>query len=187
MRRWVVGVALVATGCGASGASAEGEMAAATFLVEASAGGVVVAGNDRFANTGDENRLDVIVPGEGATVLAIHPSTPVPEPFAFVRDPLRAGGVETVLASADTIVAVVLPLIDRTPGGRVLVGSLIALDGRGEVVGTDYDDVSDQAIAALVRWGSEQGLTPLESLHLAVRGLGGDDDERAQEAAAFLE
>jgi hypothetical protein len=183
---WFFVVAVLATGCGSATLTAEGELAAATFLVEAPAAGVVVVGNDRFADTGDENRLDVLVPGGDATVVSLYPSTPVPEPFAFVRDPLRAGGVDSMLGSAETVVAVVFPLIDRTPGGRALVGSLVALDGGGEVIDTDWDDASDEAVASLVRWGREQGLAPLETLHLAVRGLGGDDSGRAQEAAAFL-
>ncbi|MEX0756979.1 MAG: hypothetical protein WD532_06680 [Acidimicrobiia bacterium] len=53
-------------------------------------------------------------------------------------------------------------------------------------MGTDWGDDSDAAVAALVAWGAEQGMSALQTIELAARGLGGDDSTDAQTAADFL-
>lgn len=179
-------VALALGACG-GGLAAEGEIAAATFLVDVDAADLEVVGRDRLAaGSGDEDRLDVLRPTPDAEIRSLYRSTPMPNPFEFVRDPLSAGGVDVFLESADRIVAVVYPLIDSTPGGRVLAATLVALDSEGEVVATDWDDDSDAAVAALVDWGAAQGFDVLETLELAFRGLGGDESVPAQTAADFF-
>lgn len=185
MKRFVI-LAVAVAACGGGSGAAEGAIAASTFLVSVDADGLEVAGRDRLAGGGDEARLDVLAPDATAEIVSLYPSTPVPEPFEFVRDPLSSGGIETLLASADTVVAVIYPLIDRTPDGRVLTGSLIAVGADGTVVGTDWGDDSDAAVAALVAWGSEQGMSAFQSIELAARGLGGDDSSDSQTAADFL-
>ncbi|MEX2279022.1 MAG: hypothetical protein WEA76_02930 [Acidimicrobiia bacterium] len=185
MKRLVV-LAVAVAACGGGSGAAEAAIAASTFLVAVDADGLEVAGRDRLAGGGDEARLDVLAPDATAEIVSLYPSAPVPEPFEFVRDPLSSGGIGTFLASADRVVAVVFPLIDVTPDGRVLSGSLIALGGDGTVVGTDWGDDSDAAVAALVAWGSNQGMSALQTIELAARGLGGDDSSAAQTAADFL-
>lgn len=178
--------ALVLAACG-GGLAAEGEIAAATFLVDVPVEGLEVVGRDRLAaGAGDEDRLDVLRPSTDAEIRSLYQSAPVPEPFEFVRDPLAAGGIDVFLQSADRIIAVVYPLIDPTPGGRVLAASLVALDTEGRVVGADWDEDSTAAVAALVDWGAPQGFDALETLELAFRGLGGDESVPAQTAADFL-
>lgn len=188
MRRrgtWLVLLLLVA--CGRGGTGVEAEVAATTFLVTMPADQLEVVGRDRLAvGAGDEDRLEVIRAPAGADLISIYPATPVPEPFEFVRNPLAAGAVETVLASADRVVAVLYPLIDSTPGGRVLAGSLVALGPDGRVVGTDWNDAGTAAIAALVDWGNDRNMDAAAALQLAVAGLGGDDSPAAAEAADFL-
>jgi hypothetical protein len=85
-------------------------------------------------------------------------------------------------------VAVVYPLIDRTPGGRVLAASLIGIGAGGNLSHTDWDEESTQRVADLLAWGADRGLDPLRTLELAVRGLGGGEDapEGSDEAANFL-
>lgn len=170
MKRLLV-AALALAACGGGDLAAEGGIAAATFLVEGAATDFEVVGVDRAAGRGDENRLDVVRPTVTARRIDLYPSAPVPEPFEFVRDPLAAGGIDRMLVSAERVVAVVHPLIDRTPNGRVLTGSLVAIGADGTVVGTDWDDGSDAAVRELVAWGRENGWDPLTTLELAAAGL----------------
>ena len=172
--------------CGSSGEAAEAELAAATFLVEVASDDLEVVDRDRLANTGEENRLDVLRPGGAMEIVTIHSGTPVPEPFEFVRDPLSSGGIDPVLAESERLIAVIFPLIDPTPGGRVLTGSLIGFGPGGNLVHTDWDDGSFEAVGELLAWGADQGLGPLQTLELAARGLGGSTDPDATTAATFL-
>jgi hypothetical protein len=90
-------MAVVATvaACGGGTNAAESEMAAATFLVDFVADDLVLAGRDRLAGTGEENRLDVLRPAGEFEIVPIHAGTPVPDPFEFVRDPLAPGGIDS--------------------------------------------------------------------------------------------
>lgn len=186
MRRLVLPAVLLVACGGSTGVSAEAELAAATFLVEVPSAQLAQVGRDRLAGTGDENRLDVLRPEDEMRIVPIHPGTPVPDPFEFVRDPLGPGSVQPVLDGSDRVIAVVYPLIDRTPGGRVLSGSLVALGRGGNLVHTDWEQESFDAVAALFAWGADQGLDPLASLEQAVRGLGGATDPTAVTAADFF-
>ena len=187
MKRWVpLCVLVLATACGGPGA-AQGELSAATFLVEFGANEVEVVGRDRLVNSGTEDRIDVLRPGGDMTIVPIHPNTPLPEPFEFVRDPLSAGPVDPLLDDAERLIAVINPLVDRTPGGRVLAGSLITFSPGGNLVHSDWDDDDRTRLADLLAWGAEEGLDPLATIELAVRGLGGEDGSRAQTAASYFE
>ena len=172
--------------CGSGGGAAEAELAASTFLVEFATADLEVVGRDRLADTGEENRLDVLRPGGTMEIVPIHSGTPIPDPFEFVRDPLSSGGIDSVLSETESVIAVLFPLIDPTPGGRVLTGSLIGFGSGGNLVYTDWDDGSFEAVSELLAWGAEQGLEPLETLELAVRGLGGSTIADATTAANFL-
>lgn len=184
----LVVLALAVAGCGGGTSAVADEVAAATFLVDMPASGLVSVERDRPASSsGAENRLDVIRP-EDFDRLVVYASTPIPEPFEFVRDPLSAGGLDAFLAGVDRVLAVVYPLIEPTPGGRVLSGVLIGLDRSGRVVRTDWNDDGDARITALLEWGHGRGLTVLDTLELAVWGLGGlEPSPEADEAAGFLQ
>jgi hypothetical protein len=185
--RAVTALALLLAACTGGTTAVEGEMAAATFVAAMDASDLESVGRDRqSAAAGAEDRLDVLRPPASAEIVQIYPSSPIPDPFEFVRNPLSAGGVTAFLESADRIVAVLHPLIDTTPGGRVLAGSLVGLGADGTVVGTDWDDEGDAAVAALVAWGAGRGHDPLTVIELAVRGLGGSDDADAITAADFV-
>ena len=187
MRRLLVLAPLaLVTACGGPGA-AQGELAAATFLVEVPAADVEIVGGDRLVNSGTEDRLDVLRPGGEMTIVPIHPDTPIPEPFEFVRDPLSSGPVLPLLEGAERVIAVINPLIDRTPGGRVLTGSILAFGPGGNLVGADWDEADRVRLAELLAWGSERGLDPLLAIEFAVRGLGGSGGEDAAAAASFFE
>lgn len=188
MKSAAVLMAVIVTACGGTSA-VEGELAAATFLVEAQSADVEVVGNDRIAAAGGtEERLEVVRPSRSMTIVSIHSGTPVPEPFEFVRDPLATGGVTPVLEGSERVIAVLHPLVDPTPGGRVLAGSLIAFGPGGNLVHTDWDDEEASRVSDLLAWGADRGLDPLESLELAVRGLGavGEIPAEANEAADFF-
>lgn len=172
--------------CGSGALHAEAELAASTFLVEVAAADLEVAGRDRLAGTGEENRLDILRPGGDFEIVTIHSGTPIPEPFEFVRDPLSSGAIDPVLAESARLIAVVFPLIDPTPGGRVLSGSLIGFGPGGNLVYTDWDDGSFEAVSELLVWAADEGIDPLAALELAVRGLGGSTDPAATTAATFL-
>lgn len=179
-------VASVLVACGSSGGAAEAELAASTFLVEVASADLAVVDRDRLAGTGEENRLDVLRPGGSMEIVTIHSGTPVPEPFEFVRDPLSSGGIDPVLAESERLIVVIVPLIDSTPGGRVLSGSLIGFGPGGNLVHTDWDDGSYEGVSNLLAWGADQGIDPLGALELAVLGLGGSTDPNATTAATFL-
>lgn len=187
MRRTVplLAFALVVA-CGGSGA-AQGELSAATFLVDVAADEVEIIGRDRLVNSGTEDRLDVLRPGGAMTIVPIHPNTPVPEPFEFVRDPVSAGPVDPLLDDAERVIAVINPLVDRTPGGRVLAGSIMTFGPGGNLLHVDWDDDDRTRLADLLAWGGERGLDPLATLELAIRGLGGSDGSEAQTAASYFE
>ncbi len=180
-------VALVVGACGGGSSGVELEVAAATFIASAPADQVEVVARDRLAvGAGDEDRLDVLRMPASADLIVVYPSSSVPEPFEFLRNPLLSGGVTPVLESADQIVAVVYPLLDVSPGGRSLSGVLIAIGPDGAVVGTDWDNKGDAAVADLVAWGAERGIDAPGALRLAVAGLTGDDSPDARTAADFL-
>lgn len=174
------------SGCGSRTLQAEAELAAATFLVEVSSDDVTVVDRDRLAGTGQENRLDVVRPGGTMEIVTIHSGTPVPEPFEFVRDPLGSRSLELVLEESERVIVVIFPLIEPTPGGRVLSGSLIGFGPGGNLLLTDWDEESSEAVGALLAWGAGEGRDPLATLELAVRGLGGSSDPAAAAAADFL-
>lgn len=182
----LLSVVSVLAACSSGSGAAEAELGASTFLVEVAAADLEVVGRDRLANTGEENRLDVLRPGGSMEIVTIHSGTPVPDPFEFVRDPLSSGGIDPVLAGSERLIAVLFPLIDTTPGGRVLTGSLIGFGPGGNLAHTDWDDGSFEAVSELLAWGAEQGFEPLGTLELAVRGLGGSTDPNAATAADFL-
>ncbi len=187
MIRRALPIGLLVAACGGGATLFEGEMAAATFVVVMSPFEVTVTGSDRFAvGAGDEDRLDVLQLAESASIRPIYAATPTPEPFEFVRDPLAAGPIAPVLASADQLVAVLYPLVDPTPGGRVLSGALIALGGDGALLGTDWGEVADARMTELLAWAADRGIEPGRAVELAVRGLGGDDSSDAREAASFI-
>jgi hypothetical protein len=154
--------------------------------VDVLAEGVEIVGQDRLVNSGTEDRLDVLRPVGDMTIVPIYSNTPVPEPFEFVRDPLSAGPVLPLLDDAERVVAVIYPLVDRTPGGRVLAGSVITFGSGGSLVHVDWDDDDRIRLADLLAWGAERGLDPLATVELAVRGLGGDDGSEAQTAASYF-
>lgn len=187
MRRMLLLSVLVLVAACAGPGAAQGELSATTFLVDFGANEVEVVGRDRLENSGTEDRLDVLRPGGGMTIVPIHPTTPVPEPFEFVRDPLSAGPVEPLLDDAERVIAVINPLVDRTPGGRVLAGSIVTFGPGGNLLHVDWDDDDRTRLADLLAWGTEKGLDPLATIELAVRGLGGDDGSEAQVAASYFE
>jgi hypothetical protein len=165
---------------------AEGELSAATFLVGVAADDIEVVGADRLVNSGTEDRIDVLRPGGDMTIVPIHSNTPVPEPFEFVRDPLSAGPVVPLLDDAEQVIAVIYPLVDRTPGGRVLAGSIITFGPGGTLLHADWGEDDRTRLVDLIAWGAERGLDPLAAVEFAVRGLGGDDGSEAQTAASFF-
>jgi hypothetical protein len=186
MRRLVpLSVFVLVAACGGPGA-AQGELSAATFLVDFAADEVEIVGRDRLVNSGTEDRLDVLRPGGDMTIVPIHSNTPVPEPFEFVRDPLSAGPVVPLLDDAERVIAVIFPLVDRTPGGRVLAGSVITFGPGGNLLGADWDDDDRNRLADLLAWGAEQGLDPLATIERAIQGLGGGEGSEAQSAAGFF-
>jgi hypothetical protein len=188
MRRSLLPVlALSVAACGGGPSLFEGEMAAATIVVAMTAADAELVARDRYAvGSGDEDRLDVIRVGGAASVRPIYDSVPVPDPFEFVRDPLTAGPAAPVLDSATQIIVVLYPLVDRTPGGRVLSGSLIALGPDGSLLGADWDDDADRRVEALLAWAASRGIEPARAVELAIRGLGGDESADAQQAAGFV-
>lgn len=187
MRRVGVAALALVAACGGGGTSeVEAELAAATFVVEFPASSAVSIGKDRAATASEiENRLDVIQPGADAVIESIYDTDP-PAPFEFVRDPLDTGSLVAFVEGADRVVAVLYPLINPTPNGRVLSGRLVAVDPDGSVLRTDFDDDGDAAVADLVDWGRELGIEPGRALALAVDGINGRGDARADEAASVL-
>lgn len=186
MRRLVLPLVCALVACGGSGQSdVEGELAAATFVVEFPASEAVSSAKDRLANTSEiENRLDVIRPSTPSTEAVFDTDPPVP--FEFVRDPLNSGSLPAFVQGAERVIAILHPLINPTPNGRVLSGRLVAFDASGVVLRTDFDDDGDARVDALVEWGAGIGVSALEALALAADGLNDRGDDLAAAAAAVL-
>lgn len=188
MRRVAAAVALLTlAACGGPNPIA-GDLAAATFVVSFPSTGAEVVAHDRIANTTEtENRLDVIRPsGDPLVISPVYASTPQPDPFEFIRNPLTKGSLAAFLEGTTTVVAVVYPLVDPTPNGRVLAASLIGLDASGQVVLTDWDAEGDRRITALMAWGAEQGLSPVDTIQKAIAGLNEPGADPIADEAADL-
>ena len=171
MRRvLVVAVALLLGACGGEGGTLRSDLLAATAVVAAPADGVVFEGRDVSGDvidaTNAQPRLEIFRV-EGGQVMFLQGATAPAGPLIFSRDPLAAGASAPLIEQATTLVAIIRPLITPTVGGVVFDAWLVALDGSGQVVASEWEGEEHDRLVRLLAWGDD----PVEILGAAVEAL----------------
>lgn len=176
VRRAAPALALIAllAACGGPSDTLEGDLAAASEIIQLPAAAAEPIGRDRygFTNPSSEATIDVFsVDASVAQRFEVF-DAPRADPIEFVRNPVSLGALANVLDPADTLVVILIPLIDPTRDFSVdFDGFLIALDSTGTVVATDYPDDTGQRLDQLFEFGRSEGREPAEILAIAARGV----------------
>ena len=93
-----------------------------------------------------------------------------------------------VLEQAETVVVILIPLIDPTRDfGVGFDAFFISLDASGTVVAADYPDDTGERLNDLFEFGRNEGYQPAEILAIAAQGVNADPPSSLeQEAVAIL-
>ena len=188
-------VSLVAPACSGVSSQPETDLPAVTRVLEVPIESLAVIGKDAEAFVADtpgdeEERLDrMSVALDDAAVVDVFEGAAPPEPrIVFVRDPLSKGSIDEFLVGTQTVVVVLRPLLDPTRRGAEFDAWLIALDGSGSMLRSDWEGDGAERIGALMEWAVGSGIGPAEAVAWAARGLAGvSTDPRAEEAASIVE
>lgn len=185
----IAGLLLVA--CGGPQDTLEGDLAATTEVAQIGVDLMEPIGRDRygFTNPSSEPTLDVFeIDARSADRLGVYPTPPGSDLIRFVRNPVSRGVLGSILDQAESVVVLMIPLLDPTRDLQVDFDAFfIAMDADGDVVASDYSDETTQLLSDLIVYGSSQDLRPVEVLAAATRGLSAEaptDIER--EAAAIV-
>ena len=179
MRRAVTALAVLGllTACGGRSDTLEGDLAAASEIIEVRAAAVEPVARDRygFTSPNSEATLDVFeVDASLAERFEVF-EAPRSDPIEFVRNPVSLGALANVLDVADSLVVILIPLIDETRDFRVGFDAFfIALDATGRVVATDYPDDTGGRLEQLFEFGRIEGYGPAEILRVAAVGVNAD-------------
>lgn len=179
MRR--VAAALVALGmisaCGGLSDSLEGDLAAASEVIEVPVTAIEPVARDRygFTSPNSEATLDVFEVDASLAARFEVFEAPRADPIEFVRNPVSLGSLANVLDPAETVVVILIPLIDPTRDFRVdFDGFFISLDAAGRVVAADYPDDTAERLDDLFEFGRQEGYQPAEILAVAAHGVNAD-------------
>ena len=179
MRRAAAALAIVGllSGCGGRTDTLETDLAAASEIIEVPAAAVQPVARDRygFTSPNSEATLDVFeVDASLADRFDVF-EAPRADLIEFVRNPVSLGALANVLGPADTVVVILIPLLDPTRDFRVGFDAFfIALDPSGTVVATDYPEETGDRLDRLFEFGRAEGYEPAEVLALAARGVNAD-------------
>lgn len=177
------------TACGGRSDTLEGDLAAASEIIQAPAAAVEPVARDRygFTNPNSEATLDVFeVDASLADRFEVF-EAPRADPIEFVRNPLSLGAVANVLEPADALVVILIPLIDPTRDFHVGFDALfIALDGSGSVVATDYPEDTGDRLDRLFEFGRSEGYDPAEILAIAAQGVNADPPSQLEAEAVRI-
>lgn len=192
MRRFtaiIAGTVLLA--CGGPQDTLEGDLAATTQVVQIDVELMEPIGRDRygFTNPSSEPTLDVFeFEAQSADRLGVYPTPPDGDLIRFVRNPVSRGTLGGILDPADSIVVLMIPLLDPTRDLDVDFDAFfVAINADGEVVASDYSDETTQLLSDLFIYGDSQDLRPVAVLVAAVRGLATEaPTEVEREAAAII-
>ncbi len=184
----LVGASLIA--CGGPQDTIEGDLAATTQVAQIDVELLEPIGRDRygFTNPTSEPTLDAFeVDARVADRVGVYPTPPGSDMIRFVRNPVSRGVLGTILDSADSIVVLLIPLLDPTRDLRIDFDAFfVALDVDGNVVASDYADETTEILSELIEFGQTENLRPIEVVAAAVRGLNGEAPTDVERDAAEI-
>lgn len=192
MRRFAAAVALVGmlSACGGPSDTLEGDLAAASEIIQVPAAALEPVARDRygFTNPDSEATLDVFSVDAAAAGRFEVFEAPRADPIEFVRDPGSLGALVNVLGSAETAVVILIPLIDPTRDFLIAFDArFVSLDGSGSVSASDFSDETMERLDDLFEFGRAEGLEPAEILAIAAQGVNAEfRTAREDEAVAIL-
>ncbi len=192
MRRLAIACSLIPllSACGGPSDTLEGDLAAASEIIQAPSVAVEPVARDRygFTNPSSEATLDVFeVDASQAERFEVF-EAPRADPIEFVRNPVSLGALANVLDPAETVVVILIPLIDPTRDFRVGFDAFfVSIDGSGSVVAADYTDDTRDRLSELFEFGRNEGYEPGEILAIAAQGVNADPPSALeQETVAIL-
>ncbi len=179
MRRVAAALALIGllVACGGPSDTLEGDLAAASEIIEVPAAAAEPVARDRygFTNPNSEPTLDVFeVEASVAERFDVF-EAPRADPIEFVRNPVSLGALANVLDPAETVVVILIPLIDPTRDfGVGFDAFFVSLDPSGGVVAADYPEDAVERLDQLFEFGRTEGYEPAEILAIAAQGVNAD-------------
>ena len=189
-RRAAVVAALLLVACGGPQDTLEGDLAATTHVAQVGVDLMEPVGRDRygFTNPSSEPTLDVFeVDARSADRIGVYPTPPESDRIRFVRNPVSRGALGTILDQADSVVVLMIPLLDPTRDLDVDFDAFfIALDSDGDVVSSDYSDETTELLSELIVYGTSQNLRPVEVLAAAASGLNAESPTDLERQAAAI-
>ena len=165
------------TACGGRSDSLEGDLGAASEILQVPATALEPVARDRygFTSPNSEPTIDVFeVDATQAQRFDVF-EAPRSDPIEFVRNPVSLGALANVLDPAETMVVILIPLIDQTQDfGVGFDAFFISLDATGRVVASDYPDDTGDLLGRLFEFGRAEGYQPAEILAIAAKGVNAD-------------
>ncbi|MDH3247662.1 MAG: hypothetical protein OEQ47_01790 [Acidimicrobiia bacterium] len=191
MRRVAISLAVIGllSACGGSSDSLEGDLAAASEIIQIPAAAAEPVARDRygFTNPNSEATIDVFAVDASVAERFEVFEAPRADPIEFVRNPVSLGALANVLDPAETIVVILIPLIDQTRDFVVDFDAFfVSLDASGSVVASDYSADSMDRLDELFDFGRTEGLEPAEILAITARGLNADPPTPLEDDAVAL-
>ena len=191
MRRVIAFLALAALmACGGPQDTIEGDLAGTTQVAQIDVELMEPVGRDRygFTSPSSEPTLDVFeIDARSADRVGVYPTSPGDERIRFVRNPVARGTLGGILDPADSIVVLMIPLLDPTRDLHVDFDAFfVALDAEGDVVASDYADETTELLSELIEFGNGENLRPVEVLAAAVRGLSVEEPSDLERRAASI-
>ncbi len=182
-------VAVLVTACGGPSDTLEGDLAAASEVIQVPAAAVEPVARDRygFTNSNSEATLDVFEVDASVTDRFDVFEAPRADPIEFVRNPVSLGALANVLDPAETVVVILIPLIDPTRDFRIAFDAFfVSLDSTGSVVAADYPDDAKGRLDDLFEFGRTEGYEPAEILAIAAKGVNADPPSALEQRAVAI-
>lgn len=191
MKRTTAALALIAllAACGGPSDTLEGDLAAASEIIAIPVSQAEPIGRDRygFTNPSSEATIDVFSVDASAAERFEVFDAPRGDPIEFVRNPVSLGALANVLDPADTLVVILIPLIDPTRDfGVDFDGFMIALDSTGAVVAADYPDDTQERLEQLFAFGRDEGHEPADILAIAAIGVNAAEPTTVESEAVSI-
>jgi hypothetical protein len=164
----------VVVACGGEADTIEGDLAAASEIIQVQASVAEPIGRDRygFTNPNSEATIDVFEMDAAQASRFDVFTAPRSDSIRFVRNPVSHGPVAGVLDPADSLVIILIPLLDPTRDFLVDFDAFfISLDASGAVVASDYPDSTNATFDSLFDLGRREDLEPGEILAITAQAI----------------
>lgn len=189
MSRVAAALVVLLSACGGHSDTIESDLAAASEIIHIPASAAEPIGRDRygFTNPNSEATLDVFeVAAAGVDRFEVF-QAPRADPIEFVRNAPSLGALANVLEPAESVVVILIPLLDPTRDFRVdFDARFISLDGSGSVVAADYPDATIDRLGSLFDFGRGEGYEPAESLAITAQGINSDVPSPIEDQAVTI-